>query len=56
MNSIEACTVIEEDANNISDHFPLSTAIMLKSLQPTHDDERSINVSFPRPVWQDSNF
>ena len=51
MNSIEACTIIEEDANNISDHLPLSTVIMLKSLQSKHDD-----VSFPRPKWHDSNF
>ena len=56
MNSIEACTIIEEDANNISDHLPLSTVIMLKSLQSKHDDERSVNVSFPRPKWHDLNF
>ena len=51
MNSIEACTIIEEDANNINDHLPLSTVIMLKSLQSKHGD-----VSFPRPKWHDSNF
>ena len=50
MNSIEACTIIEEDANNTSDHLPLSTAIMLKSLQSKCDCERC------RPKWHDPKF
>ena len=56
MNSVEAYIIIDEDADNISYHLPLSIAIMFKSLKSKHEDERAHNVSFPHPKLHDPNF